>query len=302
MNVRKNILAFGAVCLLSFGAIAQNPGSEQIVIEPLFDYPSPPEEMENLGERSDYVMDHFWDSLNVKNKGTVDQNALNHAFETYATAMQWADVSKVFDSTDALLKRIEKNPVLMLQMARAAEEVLYGPRASMWIDDVYLRYAKAVVKNKKVDRSRKLRFERQIRSLETSAVGQKAPEFDFTKRDGRPAHYFPMSTPTVLYFGDPDCFDCRMGKLKMETDLEFADLVKEGKLNVVYIIPDAEEGWADKVSDYNPKWAVGTASDIDEIFDLRLTPSIYLIDKEGKVIAKNITPEQAVRLAKTMTN
>ena len=54
-----------------------------MIIDPLFDYPSPPEDMQNLHDRSNYVMDPFWDPLNVKTKSAVDQNALNHAFETY---------------------------------------------------------------------------------------------------------------------------------------------------------------------------------------------------------------------------
>lgn len=291
-------LFLGTMMFSPFLTSAQTQSNNVVLIEPLFKYPTPPEEMENLGDLSDYVMDHFWDGLDVKTKTTVDQNALNHAFDTYATAMQWADANKVYNSTDQLLKRLEKNPTLLLQMARAAEETLYGPRATMWIDDVYLKYAKALIRNKKVDKSRKMRFERQVKTLESTAVGNSAPEFSFTKTDGRPGKYFPMSTPTVLYFGDPDCFDCRMGKLKMETDLDFADLVKEGKLNVVYIVPDAEEGWEKKVEGYNPKWAVGAATDIDELYDLRLTPAIFIIDSEGKIKAKNITAEQAVRIAK----
>lgn len=276
--------------------LAQTQAS-QVLIAPLFEYPVPPDDMENLHDRSDYLMEHFWDPLDVKNKNTVDQNALNHAFEVYATAMQWADANNVHRSVSTLLKKLEKNPVLLLQMARAAEESLYGPRASMWIDEVYLPFAKAVVKNKKIDNTRKLRFEHQIKTLEASAVGKQAPEFNFVKPDGREGRYFPMSTPTVLYFGDPDCFDCRMGKLKLETDLEFSELVKAGRINVVYIIADPEDNWAEKVSDINPKWAVGGSDEVSDLFDLRLTPSIYIIDSEGVIRYKNITAAQAVRLA-----
>lgn len=273
---------------------------EPVIVQPLFEYPVPPDDIVSLEDRSDYIMDHFWDALDVKNKETVDQNALNHAFEVYSTTMRWADANKVHNSVNALLKRIDKNPVLLLQMTRAAEENLYGPRASMWIDEIYLPFAKAVVKHKKIDKSRKLRYERQIKTLETSAVGKIAPEFKFTKPDGREGLYFPMSTPTVLFFGDPDCFECRMAKLKLETDIDFSDLVKEGKINVVYIIADPEEGWTEKIKDVSSGWAVGGAVDLDEIFDLRLTPSIFLVDSTGHIKYKNITAERAVILAKEM--
>lgn len=47
-----------------------------IIIEPLFEYPTPPEEFEGLTERSNYLMDHFWDSFDFTRKTAVDQNAL----------------------------------------------------------------------------------------------------------------------------------------------------------------------------------------------------------------------------------
>lgn len=285
-----------AVAALPLTATAQEE-QEAIIIEPLFEYPTAPDDVLNLNDRSDYIIEHFWEPLDVKKKEAVNQSALNHAFDVYATAMQWADAEKVRLSVDKLLKRISKNPVLLLQMARSAEESLYGPRANMWIDEIYLPFAKAVVENKKIDKARKLRYERQIRALESSAPGQSAPEFEFTKPDGRQGKYFPMSTPTILFFGDPECFDCRMGKLKLDTDLEFSELVKQGRFNVVYIIPDAEEGWAEKVKDTNPKWSVGSAEDIDELYDLRLTPALFIIDSKGKIKYKNVSPELAVRLA-----
>lgn len=276
--------------------------SETVVIAPLFDYPVPPEDLETLTERTNYLMDHFWDKLNVKNKNAVDQNALNHAFDTYAAAMQWADRAKVIASTEALLKRLDKNPVLLLQTARAAEEALYGPRAAIWIDEIYLRYAQAVVRSKKIDATRKLRFERQANALSRSAVGNAAPEFSFTRPDGREARYFPMSTPTMIYFGDPECFDCRMGKLKIDTDLEIADLVKQGRLNLLYIMDSPEEGWESKVADYDQKWSVGAAEDLDLIFDLRLTPSIYLIDSKGYITAKNMSVAECAAKIKEICN
>ncbi|MDE5869058.1 MAG: DUF5106 domain-containing protein, partial [Muribaculaceae bacterium] len=108
---------------------AQSSAAEEngvIYIEPLFTYPVAPEDIVSLGDKSNWLMQHFWDSFDFKSKKAVDQNALNDAFSVYSHPMIWADKDVVLKSTDNLINNISKNPVLMLQFTKAAEENLYG--------------------------------------------------------------------------------------------------------------------------------------------------------------------------------
>ncbi len=265
-----------------------------IVIDPLFEYVVAPEDMKSLQERSDYLMEHFWDPMDLSKQEAVDQTALNAAFKVYTTPMQWASREITHKSVDKLLKQLKKNPVLLYQFTRAAEENLYGPRARAWVDEIYVKFLESLEKNKKISESRKTRFRSQLSRIKNSMIGERAPEFKFIKADGSEGLYFPMSTFTIIEIGDPDCMECTMARLKMESNVALDKLVAKGKVNILFMIPTDEEDWKNQTSDYPSRWTIGAAPDIDEVLDIRSTPSFYTVGSDGKIISKNISVERAI--------
>lgn len=306
MKVKRiyNIRLFAAIAAIGLGLpiSAQDTSSDQPVIdngitylEPLFEYPIAPEELTEFADKCDWLAENFWSKLDVKNQNAVDQVKLNHAFQVYATTAQYASKEKVNLALDKLLKSMQKNPTLLVQFTKAAEETIYGPRAEVWIDELYVKILRSALASKKFPQSRKARYEEQLKQLENTLIGGTPATFDFTRTNGDPARYFPMSTPTIIIFGDPGCDDCRMSRLRMESNVTFSKAVTDGKLNVLYIIPDAELGWEKEVADYPKTWSVGASDTVSGIYDLRDTPDIYLIDSEGKIVAKHIGTLTAIQ-------
>lgn len=271
-------------------------GNQGIVIDQLFEYCTAPDELVSLEERSDYIMKHFWDNMNFKSGKAVDQYALTHAFSVYSSAMPYASREAVEQSTKELIKKLQKNPALLLQFTKAAEENLYGNRAQFWVDEIYIPFLQALVNAKKIDKVRKIKYERQLKLLSNSQPGTIAPNFTFTKPDGTPGRYFPMRTPTLIEFGSPTCHECRMARLKLESNVALQNAVNNGQVSILFIIPEEEDDWQNKVSSYNSKWAVGSSDDVADIYDIRLSPTFYVIGNDGKIIAKNITADNAVSL------
>lgn len=288
------ILLCGAISALFNNGMR---AAEPIVIDPLFEYPVAPEELESLADKSDYLVEHFWDPMNFKTKTSVDQNALNHAFAVYVSPMRWAESAKTLASVDKLISSISKNPTLSLQFAKAAEEALYGPRAEVWNDEIFIRFLDNVVKNKQIKKERKLRYKMLRDQLANTLRGAVPPQFGYTRPDGSNARFYPNGILTVIEFGDPDCDDCRMAKLKMDTDVKFSQLVERGKINVLFINVDPDEGWEEKLSTYPATWHTGASEEVGDLYDIRTTPSIYIIDREGKVAAKNIPVSTAIQMA-----
>lgn len=257
-------------------------------VDPIFEYPVAPEEISDFNEKCNWLADNFWNPLDVKSKDPVDQAKLNHAFKVYATAVQYADKDRVTTAVDRLMKNLQKNPMLLFQMTKAAEDNIYGPYADFWIDELYVRILRAALYNKKFPKAKRPRYELQLRQLEGTMVGDEPAKFDFIRPNGDPGQYFPMATPTVIIFGDPDCDDCRMGKLRMQSNVSFSKAVSDGKINVLFIIPDADEGWQSKVSDFPKNWTVGASDTVADIYDLREIPEVYVIGADGKVVGKHM--------------
>ena len=83
----------------------------------------------------------------------------------------------------------------------------------------------------------------------------------------------------------------------METNVRFSSLVERGKINVMFIVSDPEEGWEEKLKDYPTLWHVGASESVSDLYDLRKSPSVYVIDREGKIAVKNVGIETAMQIA-----
>lgn len=303
MSIRK--LALLAL-LLGAGATASAQEANDSIdlidqgvmyMDPLFEYPIAPEELTDFRAKCDWLAENFWNPLDIKTKEAVDQAKLNHAFQVYATTCQYATKEKVTAAVDKLLKSLQKNPMLLYQMTKAAEENIYGPRAEVWIDELYAKILTSALANKKFPKTKRARYELQLKQLNGSMIGNAPAMFDFVRPNGESAKYFPMSTPTIIIFGDPDCDDCRMGKLRMQSNIAFSKAVTDGKLNVLFIIPDAENGWEAKVADFPKNWTVGASDTVAEIYDMREIPEIYVVGSDGKIVEKNIGVMKAMETA-----
>lgn len=270
----------------------------QIVIEPLFEYPAAPDHIEGLEERSDYLMDHFWDGFDFTQGNSVDQNALNDAFNVYTTAMRYADRGKALSSVNSLLKKLKGNSVMLLQFTKAAEENLYGPRATIWSDEVYLPFLKALTSEKGLSDARKQRYLMQQDVIQRNSPGMKFPEIRLTLRDGRHMDYKPQSPLTIVEFGNPDCDDCRFSRLKLEMAPDISSWIENGEVEMAFIVADAvpeeQEDILSQLKEYPTRWITGICYGGDDIFDIRSTPSFYIVDKNGKIAAKNLDVTQAV--------
>lgn len=273
-----------------------------IEVKPLFEYPVAPEELQSLEDKCNYLVKNFWNNFDFKNKGAVDQYALNEAFLVYVTAFRYADVKEVNLSIEKLLKNLSSNPLLLMQFGKAAEENLYGPRADYWSDPLYLKFIDAIIKNKKVPEARKTRYRNQAGALTESAIENVAPTFWFENPERASKQYFPMSTPTLLIFGNPDDTDWRLSRLKMDSNLQLQDALEKGKINILFIIPEDLENWQKLVDNYNKRWTVGQASDASKHYDTRLQPSIFLVGSQGKILYKNLDPEKATELILELVN
>lgn len=271
-------------------------------VTPLFEYPIAPNDIESFSGKCDWLAENFWKSLDVKSKDAVDQIKLNHAFSTYASTCQYATKEKVSIAIDKLMKNIQKNPTLLLQFTKAAEESIYGPRAEVWIDELYVKILRNALASKKFPKSRKPRYEYQLKVLEGSMIGSTPATFDFKRPDGDAAKYFPMTTPTIIIFGDPDCDDCRRSRLRMETNVAFTKALSDGKLNVLYIIPDPTDGWEKKVNGFPRNWTIGASETVADLYDMRQSPEIYLIDASGKIVEKHIDTLSAMEKSLSLIN
>lgn len=304
-RIKYKICAISIVLAAQLG-LSVNTMEAQIVVEPLFEYPVAPDEIDNLDERSAWLVTNFWNPMDFSKDRSIDQNALNHAFMIYTTAMQFADRQSVMQSVNSLLKNLKGKPTLTMQYVKAAEESLFGPRANVWSDEVYLPFLKALINEQNVTPIRKERYQRQYNILQNTQPGRKSPIFKYRLANG---HYrdFKADAPyTLIEFGDPDCDDCAFAKLKLEMAADIQDMIEDKSLRMMFIVPDIapdeEEEMLEILGSYPSNWTVGVGYGIDDMYDVRQMPCFYLINSKGEIIAKNMDVSTAVNVLREYVN
>lgn len=298
----KHIIIIILLILSQIPLFGEAQSHEVLTIEPLFEYPVAPEEIESFQDKCDYLVKNFWNNFDFKKKTPVDQYALNEAFMVYSSTFRFASAKEVDQSIDKLIKNLSSNNILLLQFTKAAEECLYGPRADFWSDELYLKFLEAAIKNKKISEARKKKYITQAEILKESKIGNTAPSFWFQDKERASKQYFPMSTPTLLIFGNPDNTDWRLSRIKMDSNFSLEDALKKGKINILYIITENTDNWQNNVSNYSSYWTVGQSDDTAKHYDIRLNPTIYVVGSDGKIVNKNIPPEIAVNTILELIN
>lgn len=301
----KTIAASLMLFLFSATTNAQTEITENqdvtVIIAPLFQYPEAPETLTSLQEKADWLIENFWNGMDFK-QASVDQSALNHAFGVYVAPMRWADREKIEKSIATLLKKIEKNPALLYQFTKAAEENLYGRNASVWIDEAYLPFLEALTESKKLKEPLKVRYRHQLNVIKNCLSGQEAQPFDYIDKHGAKQRFRPVDNRWIIIeFGTPSCYDCRLTRLRLDSNIDINRLIKDDKLEVFFIIPDSEPDWEKNVNSYSHTWSVGIAQNVDDIYDLRLQPSFYVIGPDRKIVLKNVGLDETINAVVSAT-
>lgn len=276
-----HILALLTLICSGVGAKAEN----------LFVYPTPPDTMQTLQQRSDYFISRFWDRCNF-GSAMANPEMFNKSFGDWLSLMPHASADTVHAAVNTLLARFEKKGPETLALVNMAENWMWSDTASYQSEELYTPFLKAAVANKKISNADKARYRAQLRILESSAVGAIMPDFTFVRPDGSQGKLSDATAGSsiLIFINDPDCDDCNMARVRLSADFNTRELIDNGKLTLISITPDeATAEWREAASAYPANWLVGAMEDADALFDLRYPPVFVYLDSDRKVLAKNLS-------------
>ena len=292
MKLKRLIFGFLLLLGINFGAKADT----------YFPYPIVPDSISVFQNRCDYLARHFWDFCELS-KAFSAKHKMAKEFSVYVSILRNAPMDSALIAAKTFSKKLEKQPADQLFIAECAEGLLYSDTAEVWIDELYLPFAEAVVANKKINKASKARFAHQVEILKKSLMRGPAPSIPYTTRDGRQGNLDNDSAQVlIVFFNDPDCDDCNMARIRLDADISMTELIKEGRAKVVSIsLTEPDEAWKQAVASYPESWTVAASPDADMNIDLRLgTPDFYIIDKNHNIRFKHLTIDQVLDVTRQL--
>lgn len=258
--------------------------------QPTFTLPQVPAMLQTPEERAAYLVAHYWDNFNFADTTLIgNADITEQAFADYINLFPHTTADVLEKSVSGMLdKAITADNEMFDHFAELYEKYLYDPNSPFRQEDFYIVVLRSIIGNGKVGESRKIRPHYQLEMALKNRPGTIATDFTITERNGRTVKLSAIAAKyTILFFNNPDCHDCARVKQILG---ELSD--KRVKVAAVYS-DDQIELW--RKTDYPSSWVNGynTAIKSDNIYDLRAIPTLYLLDKDKKILLKD-APIEAI--------
>ncbi len=297
--------------LFVFAALAvgcgQGKKAEQFKALPFPDT-TPPGMMTESQSIAEYMAVNYWngitdpsraypsDSLLVSGvlKSDVEQKFANWTMLLDMVTLSVADkaVGRLYDRAVAC-ERQDTSSNVFETFTFLAGKYLYDPNSPLRNEDHYNSFARRLSACDLVEASLrgKYRYEAEMTSL--NRMGTVAADFRFSDKNGRTHTLHGIEAPmTLLFFSNPGCEACMNIIKVLKEDQTISSMIASGVLAVLNIYIDEDlQSWREYMPIYPEEWYNGFDPDLvirtDNLYSVRAIPSLYLLDKDKRVIMKD---------------
>lgn len=215
------------------------------------------------------------------------------------------------DSAKAVIRslfsgRDARNSRYIQKAGMLAEEVLGDPESPYCNEELYITALEELLKSGVLTETEKTRPRLLLETASKNRQGSPASDFAFRLRSGEKSTLYAIETPyTLLFFNDPDCDRCKKAKERLAADKKLQRLLEQKRITVLGIYPFWETDVWQACTHYLPEtWLDGCDEKQDimenDIYDLRTSPTLYLLDRKKKVLIKNGTSRDILDYLKTI--
>lgn len=267
----------------------------------LFPYPEPPEEMVNLYQRCNFFVDKFWEKCDLK--GAFSSRAkLNTAFKDWLSFMPYASADTVYQAIERFNNNFKKDGQRAAIVAQMAEGWLYSDTASYQSDELYSKFVDATLANKKISSEVRKHYEAHKLILDNSSVGSTLPNIKLTRPDGSTTTFADDSTEyTLIMVYNPGSLDSRFARVRLSTDMVLNQLNDQNVVRVVTLRNGpADATFAVEATTMPENWLNVASEETSKYFDMRLDPMIYYVDKNHKIIGKQLSVDKILEAFRSM--
>ncbi len=260
----------------------------------------------------EYAAEHYWDAF-ISSKGEyVCDSSLVHGVKK-------ADVEEAFANWLGLLSNLDinlakKNVSVLYSKADACESAdtasnvfetmtglvekyLYDPNSPLRNEDLYGVYAQELSLCQRLEQLEREKYAREAALCSLNGIGTPAADFEFSDKRGVTRRLYDIRADyTLLFFSNPGCKACKEIIETLTNVLAVSGLISTGKLAVVNVYIDEDlSAWYEYMPIYPEDWYNGFDPNgvirADTLYNVRAIPSLYLLDKDKIVLAKDAPQE-----------
>ncbi|MGE5420910.1 MAG: redoxin domain-containing protein, partial [Chloroflexota bacterium] len=243
-----------------------------------------------------YNKEHFFDNIDLKDERLLRTPILYARLQAFFTGVVIQSPDSINKEIDKLVKKVEGNykvfqyvSVYLFNHFRESEIMGHDAVMVKLADDIYLtNKADWVTKEFKAD------LKKQIDLIRPNLIGKKAQNLIMDSYKGIFVALDDIEKDfTILYFWEPDCGHCKESTPKLKA---WYDQPKDYTCEVFAVCTTAEkEKWSKYIEENKLTWINGwdpqRTSRFDYYYNVQATPTVYVLDRNKKIIAKKLSVE-----------
>lgn len=265
-------------------------------------------------EAQSYILRHYWDAFSDTSLrgfrcdstyiGGVERGEAEQAFANWVYVLEMAGPASydaavgVFYDKMTLTEAADTSSNIYEGMMEVACRYLYDPNSPLRDEEMYLPLCRRLSESPLQDSLRRARYAKEAANCSLNRIGAPAADFSFSDKNGRIRSLCGIKAGwTLLFFSNPGCHACKdiIEHLKAMDGLNEA--IAQGRLAVVNVYIDEDmTGWFDYMPYYPDNWYNGYDHNLvirtDNLYDVRAIPSLYLLDREKRVVLKDAPEEK----------
>ena len=272
------------------GRNAGNQATEELKIE----IPKVPAIITDPAAQGTYLAEHYWDNMNFADTAYIGKDVTEQTFADYLAFLAPAPHDIAEGSINTLFDKARANLDVYNYFAERAEHYLYDPNSPYSNEDLYITVLRNTISWEGLDDIYKLRPESQLAMALKNRVGDPATDLTLTLSSGRKLRLYDVKADyTLLYFINPDCPACRETTGQLSHSEIVRQLLDSGELKVVTVYPDEDIPlWNKHLGEFPADWTnthdAGQQIRGEDLYDIRAIPSLYLLDRDKRVLLKDI--------------
>lgn len=305
MNMKVKSFLIISVVFLATGCKERK--AEQFTALPFPDT-KVPSVIQDSKEVAEYLAEHWWDGLTDPqrdypcdsslvsgvSRGDVEQKFANWTVVLNAVDHDHAvkSVTRLFDRALACERKDTASNVFE-SMTSIVEKYLYDPNSPMRNEDFYGPYVERLSQCDLIDEGMRGAYGFDAKMCTLNRTGTKAVDFRFADKSGKIRSLYDIKADNIiLFFSNPGCTACLDIINTLKSIPAVVSGVDSGRLAVLNIYIDEDlNAWREYMPVYPEKWYNGYDPDYiirtDVLYNVRAIPSLYLLDKDKKVIMKD---------------
>ena len=277
-------------CIMAPRSFAQE--MDTVILKML---PGIPTEITEPSQRATFLLTHFWDNFNFRDTAfLMTDDLLEHCFVDFISLLPLAPDDTGDQSIQSLLKKSEDERRMFSFILTLSEKYLYEPESPLLNEEKLIPFLQYAIQSPLLSDVEKISPKYLLDCISINRTGHIANDFTYTLFNGATGNLHDIEADfTIIYFNDPECDDCKMLIKQMIVSPIVNQYIQSGRLKIITVyVNDDLDAWKNHARDVLNTWiyAYDAEQKINDelIYNIKRFPTLYLLDRDKKVILKDI--------------